>query len=145
MRIVRLSVVAIVVATIAAGCGSANTIKVKGRLVKGGQPYIIKEKEGLRIFFEPEGGGEKASAEKAGDSYSAQYDRADGTFHVTGKDGAGMPPGNYRILLELRLNREDQFKGAFGKNSPLTCTIDSSNRDIVIDLDQKKAYPANGQ
>ena len=140
MRIVRLSVVAIVVATIAAGCGSANTIKVKGRLVKGGQPYIIKEKEGLRIFFEPEDAGEKGS-----DSYSAQYDRADGTFHVTGKDGAGMPPGNYRILLELRLNREDQFKGAFGKNSPLTCTIDSSTRDIVIDLDQKKAYPANGQ
>jgi hypothetical protein len=137
MRIVRLSVVALVVAAIAAGCGSGNMIKVKGRLVKGGQPYIVNEKEGLRIFFEPED-----AAGKANETYSAQYDRADGTFHVTGKGGAGMPPGNYRILLELRLNREDQFKGAFGKNSPLTCTIDSSNRDIVIDLDQKKAYPA---
>jgi hypothetical protein len=138
MRIARRSVVALLLAIALVGCGSSKAIKAKGRLVKNGQPYIVGEKESLRIFFAPDD-----QPDASYDSYSAQYDRSDGTFQVTGKDGVGLPPGNYRISLELRLNRDDQFKGEFyGKKSPLTCTIDSSNRDIVIDLDQKKAYPA---
>jgi hypothetical protein len=141
MRIARTSVMAIVLAITVVGCGSSKTIKVTGRLVKNGQPYIITEKEGLRIFFAPEG-----MPEGKYDSYSAEYDRSDGTFHVTGKDGEGMPPGNYRIALELRLNRSDEFRGEFSASkSPLTCLIDSSNRDIVIDLDQKKAYTAGNK
>jgi hypothetical protein len=141
MRITRLSVMAVLIAITAVGCGSSSTIKVKGRLIKNGQPYIIEEKEGLRIFFTPEG-----VPQGAYDTYSAQYDRTDGTFKVTGKDGEGLPPGTYKIALELRLKREDEFKGAYGPGkSPLTCTVDSSNRNIVIDLDQKKAYPAGSQ
>jgi hypothetical protein len=132
---------AIVIAIAAVGCNSSKTIKVKGRMVKDGQPYIIGEKEGLRIFFAPE-----TAPEGSYDTYSALYDRSDGTFRVTGKDGEGMPAGNYKIALELRLNRDDVFRGAFSPGkSPLSCTIDSSNKDIVIDLDQKKAYSAGSQ
>jgi hypothetical protein len=132
--------IAITLAITAIGCNSSKTIKVKGHLVKNGEPYIVGENEGLRIFFVPE-----SAPEDSYDSFSALYDRADGSFRVTGKDGQGMPPGNYRIALELRLNRSDQLHGEFSsKKTPLTCTIDSSHKDVVIDLEQKKAYFANG-
>jgi hypothetical protein len=140
MRIACVSVVVILIAITTIGCNSSKTIKVKGRLVKNGQPYIIGENEALRIFFVPEN-----APESSYESFSAVYDHSDGSFRVTGKDGQGMPPGNYRISLELRLNRSDQFHGEFSsKKSPLTCAIDSSNQDVVIDLEQKKAYIAGG-
>jgi hypothetical protein len=129
-------VIAIAIAIAVFGFNSSDMIKVKGHLVKDGQPYIIDEKEGLRIFFVP-----VSAPENTFDSFSALYDRDDGSFHVTGKDGKGMPPGEYRISLELRLNRSDRLNGEFSsKKSPLTCKIDSSHRDVVIDLEQKKAY-----
>jgi hypothetical protein len=54
---------------------------------------------------------------------------------VTGKDGSGLPPGEYRVSVELVKNRDDLFKGVYGQNnSPITCNVTSSSDDVMVDL-----------
>jgi hypothetical protein len=118
------------------GCGSASTIKTKGRVVKGGRPFQLGEREGLRISFqplEPRGSGY--------DSYAAEFHK-DGTFEVKGKDGRGLPPGKYRVTLQHMKDKEDLFGGRFtGENSPFTCEVKKASDEVVVDLDRP---PENG-
>jgi hypothetical protein len=127
---------ALLLVLLAAGCDGSH-IKAKGRIVKGGQPFLTQPGEGLRIMFSPvEATGTRY------DSYAAAYHAGDGTFQVTGKDGAGLPPGKYRVSLELMKNRDDLWKGKLrGRKSPYTIEVARGSGDVVLDLDQATAKP----
>jgi hypothetical protein len=118
---------------LASGCGDSGYVKAKGHVIKGGQPYITEEGVGVRIAFAPiETEGTKY------DSYAAAYNPDDGSFFVMGKQDKGLPPGNYRVSIELMQKREDLLGGKLlGAKSPLTLVVDpSGNNDLVIDLDK---------
>jgi hypothetical protein len=119
----------------AAGCGGSSLTRAKGRVVKGGEPFRPGEGESLRIILvpleAPSGGGY--------DSYAAEFHKEDGTFEVKGKDGKGLPPGKYRVTLQLLKKKEDLFQGSLsGPNSPFTCEVGGSSSEVVVDLDQVK-------
>src|SRR5262245_52743710 len=100
----------------------------KGRVVKGGGPVTLKPGEDLGVFFYPLGGDGKLGTTV----YPAYFNAADSTFLVTGSDRRGLPPGKYRVAVELKLNKKDLFGGAFDMNrSPFVLDIDSKTGEIV--------------
>ncbi len=122
----------LVVGLAAAGCGP-QMLQTKGRVLQGGAPLRPGPEEIVRVTFVPL----PADGQPARDYYVAAYDPDAGTFRVVGKDGRGMPPGKYRVAVELERRRKDQFKGAFDANrSPFVFDVDSGTPEIVIDLDK---------
>jgi hypothetical protein len=109
-------------------------IQAKGRITRGGEPFRTGTHEGLRIIFEPQ--------EVAGDtynSYPAEYRSEDGSFVVRGRDAQGLPPGKYRVSIQLMKNKEDLFRGAcLGKKSPFTCEVTDGSEEVLVDLDKVK-------
>jgi hypothetical protein len=95
-----------------AGCGHGDSIWVKGVLQKGGEIYKPPEGRKLALYFCPIKDG--TSAIPTGDVELADYDARDGSFTVPGREGYGIPPGNYRIAVVETLRREalDQLKKA---------------------------------
>ncbi len=129
MRLFRLFLVASV-AVSAVGCGSP-LLKTRGRVLKGGSPFLAKQGEFVRVTFVP------VTVTGPADAYVAEVDRATGEFHVAGKDGKGMPPGRYRVSVELDKRRSDLLRGKFGQDkSPFVFDVDANTKEIVIDLDQ---------
>ena len=125
----------LLIGLLAVGCGSGY-IKAKGRVVKGGEPFRPGEGEALRIILAPLDAPEGSHY----DSYAAEFHPDDSTFLVKGKDGSGLPPGKYRVGLELLKKKEDQFKGRFmGRKSPFTCEVTTAGNEVVVDLDQASA------
>jgi hypothetical protein len=125
----------LVIALLATGCGDSSRIKAKGIVKKGGQPYLLPEGEGFRIFFVPL----EASDGVHFESYAAMYDPHTGSFEVQGKDGKGLPPGKYRVDLQLMQSKEDLLGGKLlGKGSPLSLEVTGKSSDLVIDLDAAK-------
>jgi hypothetical protein len=119
----------------AIGCGS-GFIKAKGRVLKGGEPFHPGEGEALRIILAPV----DPPTGSTYDSYAAEFHPDDGSFQVKGKDGNGLPPGKYRVSLELLKKKEDLFKGSYtGARSPFTCEVTNSSSELVVDLDQAKS------
>jgi hypothetical protein len=150
MRRLQTLLLSALMVLLATGCGGSNFIKAKGRVVKGGEPYHTPEGEGLRIFFAPE----QTSDAEHYDSYAAAYDPDDGTFEVIGKDGRGLPPGQYRVGIQLMQKKEDLLGGRLlGKQSPFVVEVALRGNDIVLDLDQahfdtllaQAAKPAKGR
>jgi hypothetical protein len=48
-----------------------------------------------------------------------------------------MPPGKYRVAIELDRHRSDLLSGRFdAENSPFVFDVDAHTPEIVIDLDQ---------
>jgi len=114
------------------GCGGGGKLKAKGRIVKGGAPFTVPEEEYVRITFYPI----VPEGQRAANTYAAVYNNSDGTFSVFGADGKGLPPGKYRAAVEHERKRKDLFKGAYdAERSPFVFDIDSSGKEIVIDLD----------
>ena len=133
MRSWKWMAVCPLISLLALGCRDSSYIQAKGSVRKGGQPFRTNEGEGLRIIFEPLN---SASGTKY-DSFAAAYDPSDGGFQVLGKDGQGLPPGKYRISLQLMSKKEDLWGGQLlGKKSPFTCEVTASGDRVVIDLDQ---------
>jgi len=129
----RAGAAAVLCTVMLTGCGD-GMLHPKGRVVKGGAPVTLKDGEDLGIFFYPLNGDGKLGTTV----YPAFFNAADSTFHVTGSDRRGMPPGKYRVAVELKLNKRDQFKGAYDMNhSPFVFDVDANTKEIVIDLDKK--------
>ena len=123
-----------VVATLVAGCGD-GMLTPKGRVVKSGAPIVLKPGEDLGVFFYPLDGEGKLGRTV----YPALFRAEDSSFRVTGSDRRGMPPGKYRVAVELKLNKRDLFRGAYDMtNSPFVIDVDSKTGEIVIDLDKPK-------
>jgi hypothetical protein len=120
----------------AAGCGPVM-LKTKGRLLKGGAPLTPAQGEIVRVMFVPVAEGK----DPVKDYYVAQFDPADGTFQVVGKDGRGMPPGKYRVTVSLEgaRNKNDRLGGAFDEdNTPFVREVTPSTPDLTLDLDNPK-------
>jgi hypothetical protein len=116
------------------GCSGSSRIKARGRIVQGGVPYHTEEGQGLRIFFVP-----LKASELTYESYAAIPDKGGSTFQVVGKDGKGLPPGKYRVNLQLMKNKEDLFNNRLmGVDCPLVCEVPGPSGDVVVDLDQVK-------
>ena len=95
-----------------ASCGRGDSIWVTGVLQKGGEMYKPPEGRKLALYFCPTTDG--ASGKPSGDVVMADYDARDGSFTVPGREGNGIPPGNYRIAVVETLRREalDKLKNA---------------------------------
>jgi len=112
------------------GCSSGK-FTTRGTVLKDGAPIKIGQDEMLRVMLVPM--PEDGSNPK--DYYVAEFRPEDSTFRVKGKDGQGMPPGKYRVALELLQGRKDLFGGAFGpENSPHVVTIQSASDQITVDV-----------
>jgi hypothetical protein len=116
----------------AAGCGGDQKLQTKGKLMKGGKPFIPAAEEQIRVTFVPilpSGGPPR-------DHYHAVFNRDDATFKSAGKDLKGMPPGKYRVAVEYKKNKQDMFDGKFDEmRSPFVFDVDAATPEILIDLD----------
>ena len=120
-------------------CGSkaptGTGIKVKGTLVQNGKTIQPppKEDDALYIaFLDPKS--------NPGES-PAYYNHADGTFEIKGPLGAGVVPGEYRVVVTYTRYQggDDVLKEQFSKeNSPLKYTVtDDKDQEIIIDVGKK--------
>jgi hypothetical protein len=122
----------LILLALVAGCGG-DLVKAKGKLLKGGEPVKLGEKEAVRIVFVPV---DKVEG-KEQNMYPAEFNPEDGTFKVVGSTGTGLPPGKYRVAVELTRNRKDVLNGAFAPgNSPIVREVKNSSDVLVIDLDK---------
>jgi hypothetical protein len=84
-----------------AGCGGVKGVKVEGKLLNNGQAYVPPAGVKVNLSFlstDPKGG---ASA------HAAVINPGDGSFVVSGPKDAGMPPGKYKINLNLTSEATD--------------------------------------
>lgn len=126
---------ALAAAALVAGC-SRGTFNTRGTVLKDGRPIKVEEGQALRILLVPM--LEDGSQPK--DYYVAEFQASDSSFRVCGKYVKGMPPGKYRVALELLQNRKDLLGGAFGpENSPHVVTIQSNGDEITVDVGGKAA------
>jgi len=117
------------------GCSGAGSFQTRGRVLKGGAPVTVEDPDFRRVVLVPL----PEDGSKVLDWYVAEFNGNDGTFIVKGKDGKGMPPGKYRVSVELMKGRKDALKGAFdAERSPCIVTVQSASDEITVDLDQKK-------
>jgi hypothetical protein len=139
MRPSRLLFPLLLLCLLLTGCrqGFVNT---KGRIIRNGEAFHLAERQGLRLFFEPL---EFKDGVHRYDSYAAEFHGNDGTFVVKGKDRKGLPPGKYRITMQLMQNKGDLFSGKLtGPASPFQCEITGSgSQEIVVNLDEAKGLP----
>lgn len=140
------------------GCESSNLIWVSGTLQKGEAKYTPIEGRKVSVYFYPivEAGGSNPAV---GEIEMADYHMTDGSFTVPGRNGAGILPGKYRIVIsetiqrvaldeaksaekpkkrgESGINREiDFFDATFGPTtSPIIRDLKSSTK-LVINMDK---------
>jgi hypothetical protein len=135
MRTFLYYVVALLIGLSAPGCVGSSMIRAKGCVVKGGEPFRPGEGEALRIILVPL----EVPTSGGYDAYAAEFHKEDGTFEVKGKDGQGLPPGKYRVSLQLMKKKKDLFRGRLsGPRSPFTCEVGSGAPEVVVDLGPDK-------
>jgi hypothetical protein len=143
------------------GCGNSNAIKVTGKLLQAGKPYVPPAGQRvvitLYVVDAKDGSGLAIPAQEPFPSY---YDPKDGTFVVPGPDGYGISPGKYRISIFQGLTRDgenqvikehkgssrkgpvidretDFFKDLFGPTtSPIVREV-AKDSDLVVDLEKE--------
>ncbi|GAC1450731.1 MAG: hypothetical protein NVSMB9_35370 [Isosphaeraceae bacterium] len=144
----------------AGGCGDAdNTVWVTGKLLKGGAPYFAPRGQFVDVTFvgleikDPTG-----KATPGGEPFQADLDDNDGSFSVPGKEGRGILPGKYRIVITQRMTRvafdasnpkqghgharrgnhreTDMLANRYGPDtSPILREV-KKNGELIIDLDR---------
>jgi|GEM_PF-2293779 len=117
------------------GCGrSERLIRAKGQIVKNGEDFIPEDDENLQVCFIPV--ADDLSPPR--NWYAAEVDPATGAFFAAGGQKNGMPPGRYRVMVELKKNRKDLLGGKLDSlNSPWIFEVDESSPLMVVDLEQK--------
>lgn len=117
------------------GCGKAERlIRAKGQIVKNGEDFIPEDDENLQVCFIPL--ADDLSPPR--NWYAAEVDPLTGSFYASGGEKKGMPPGKYRVMVELKKNRKDLLKGKLDSlNSPWVFDVDESTPLMVVDLEQQ--------
>ena len=127
-----MSIVVLAMALAGSGCGKTNLHRTAGRVTKGGEDFIPPEGEYLQIALTPI----PKDGKPPRNSYFASVDQTAGTFFAAGPQLQGVPPGKYRISVELMKQKKDQFGSRFDADrSPFVFDIDEDTEEIVIDLD----------
>jgi hypothetical protein len=117
------------------GCGkSERLIKAKGQIVKNGEDFIPEDDENLQVCFIPI--ADDLSPPR--NWYAAEVDQSTGAFYASGGEKKGMPPGRYRVMVELKKKRKDVLGGKLDSlNSPWIFEVDEETPLMVVDLEQK--------
>jgi hypothetical protein len=116
------------------GCGDDGMLRTQGKLLKSDEPFVADEAddEAIQVTFVPI----LPDGKFPSSYYFAAVNQDTGTFVPSGAQGKGMPPGKYRVAVELMRRKKDKLGGKFGlENSPFVFDVDSSTSEIVIDLD----------
>jgi hypothetical protein len=116
------------------GCGKDNgLLRTMGRVVKGGEAFVPDEGTHLQIYLVPIPEDGKPPA----NFYAAEVEPGTSVFRASGAMKEGVPPGKYRVCLELMdKKKKDQFGGKFDADtSPYIFDVDEETEEIVIDLD----------
>jgi hypothetical protein len=72
---------------------------------------------------------------RAMDFYAATVNPDDASFQVAGKDGKGVPPGKYRVVVEHLRQKKDLLKGEFDAlKSPFVFDIDQRTGELTLDV-----------
>jgi hypothetical protein len=123
------------VACVLIGCGGDNKkLNAVGRVVKGGSAFTVPPDDFVKVVFVPY----TEPGEQPRMSYICDYDNTAGTFKALGPDLKGIPPGKYRVAVTHERNKKDLFKGAFDlPKTPFVVEVETTNKEIVIDLDKK--------
>ena len=133
MRGCLISMLILVLAYAPTGCGSKGPklLKAKGQVVKDGEDYIPDDEENLQVCFIPIA----KDLSPPRNWYAAEVDPATGSFYASGGEKKGMPPGKYRVMIELKKNRKDVLGGKFdSQNSPYVFDIDETSELMVVDI-----------
>lgn len=134
MRRLFGSSVLLLVLLINGGCGPKNDLlPLRGRILKAGEKFEAGNLEIMQVIFVPI----LPSGEPPRDHYYANVNDLDATFVVAGKTGKGLPPGKYRVSLELMKQKKDQFHGRYDAvNSPYIFDVDGTTTEVVIDIER---------
>lgn len=116
------------------GCGSDDKLlPLQGRLLKSGEKFEAGPDELIQVTFVPI----MPDGQPPKDHYYANVDDVKGIFVAAGKSGKGLPPGKYRVALELMRKRKDVYKGKYDQDrSPYIFDVTASTKEIVIDVDK---------
>jgi len=118
------------------GCGGNGLLRTQGRLLKDGEEFVPGEGEYIKVTFVPLPPDKKPAL----NYYFAEVDQESGTFTAAGAQLQGMPPGKYRVAVELIKDRNDQFGGRFDTDrSPFVFDIDKDTEELVLELDKPPA------
>lgn len=116
----RLSALAL--ALLASGCGSSNTARVSGTLTKDGQPLQVTDGQWCIMNLYP------VDLDPSKFPPFAANVSKDGKFEVPGVENRGIPPGKYRVAVEL-VNHKDRGKDLL--NNAFTSTKSPIIREIT--------------
>jgi len=126
------------VAALLSGCGSKEVrgVKLKGQLVKDGQPLAPERGERMvTVVFERVEPADKQTIRSGGKV------QKDGTFTIEGQMEKGTPPGKYevRIQAEMSGDAESRFALLFadGKTPFIADVSDAENQSFLIDVGKK--------
>jgi len=131
MRVPTAITLGLIICLACVGCGSGK-LRTKGHVVKDGTTFIPESGTYLEVTLLPVVG----PGEKAKNWYYCEVDEETGVFRAAGPDKRGVPPGKYKVVIELKKNKKDLFKGKYDTvNSPYVVDLDGNTDEIVIDLD----------
>jgi hypothetical protein len=112
------------------GCGSGKVLAT-GKVVEKGVPLKVSDKGFLTVKFlsiDPAAGGAV---------YPTKVNKEDGTFVIIGPDDRGIPPGKYKVAIQLVDNYpkgKDRFQGKFSDaNTKLEKEV-TGKEEIIIDV-----------
>lgn len=112
-------VVPIACLAILSGCGgSGNTVRVTGKLLKGGTRFTPPDGHAIGVtFYAIEIQDPSGKSVRSSEPFDADVDDEAGTFRVPGPEGRGIPPGKYRVAVTQRMLRE-AFEAAKRRAAP---------------------------
>ena len=99
--------------------------------MKDGEDFVPGDEENLQVMLVPI--SEDSSPAK--NFYYAEVNQETGSFYAAGAEKKGVPPGKYRVLVELKKNKKDLLKGKFYEmDSPFVFDIDDNSEPMVVDI-----------
>ncbi len=154
----------LVLAPVAAGCGSSSGVPAQGKVTKAGARYALPADQNLYVtLYSTEPTTDGGRTIPPGQSYMALFKPDDATFTVPGPDGRGIPRGKYTVTVTQKFKREavdkknekldrnkklfdrdtDTLNGRFEEHrSPFVFDVDGKT-ELTVDLD-KPSKPLPG-
>jgi hypothetical protein len=117
-----------------AGCGGERLVMARGTVMKDGEPLIPDDDQALIVGFIPI----SEDGKPASNWYAAEVDQQTATFRTAGSLKKGMPPGKYRVAVELvkMPGKKDIFQDKFnGATSPFIREVEDSSVPIILDVE----------